>query len=97
LISIAKDSIQEMQQVAAEYGISGVPLLTDADGSVSEAYDVLKWAIDNGEPGHTFILIDSDGKVSWIQDYGAPDNPSRTMYVEPAELNQAIQTTLNLP
>lgn len=84
-----------MQQVATEYGISGVPLLTDADGAVSKAYDVLKWAIDTGEPGHTFILVGSDGKVRWIQDYGAPNNPNRTMYVEPAELIQAIQANLN--
>ena len=84
-----------MRQVAAEFGITGVPLLTDADGAVSEAYDVLKWAIDTGEPSHTFILIGTDGKVHWIQDYGAPDNPDRTMYVDPADLVQAIQTNLH--
>jgi len=94
LISIAKDSPQEMRQVAAEFGITGVPPLTDADGAVSEAYDVLKWAIDTGEPSHTFILIGTDGKVHWIQDYGAPDNPNRTMYVDPAELVEAIQANL---
>ena len=94
MISIAKDSAQEMQQVADEFGITGVPLLTDADGTVSEAYDVLKWAIDTGEPGHTFILIGGDGRIRWIQDYGAPDNPNRTMYVDPSELIEAIQTNL---
>lgn len=94
MISIAKDSPQELQQVAAEFGITDVPLLTDADGAVSQAYDVLKWAIDTGEPGHTFILIGEDGKVRWIQDYGAPDNPDRTMYVEPSVLIEAIQANL---
>ena len=80
--------------MAAEYGITGVPLLTDADTKVSAAYNVLQWALESGEPGHTFILVGSNGKVLWIKDYGAPDNPGRTMYVEPAELVNSIHEVL---
>ena len=57
LISIAFDSMAEQQQAAREYGIS-VPMVIDADHRISEAYDVLKWAVASGEPGHTFILVD---------------------------------------
>jgi hypothetical protein len=68
----------------------------DADSSVSAAYDVLKWAIGSGEPGHTFILVDADGKIAWIRDYGAPDLADRTMYVPPADLIAQIRTALGL-
>ncbi len=94
-VSIAFDSVEEQAAGAIEYGITEVPLLTDADGSVSEDYDVLKWAVGSGEPGHTFILLDADGQIAWIRDYGAPDLADRTMYVPPADLVQQIADSLN--
>jgi peroxiredoxin len=96
-VSIAFDSAAEQAAVIDEYGLpDSVPLLVDADGSVSAAYDVLKWAIGNGEPGHTFILVDGEGKVAWIRDYGAPDLETRTMYVPPADLIAQIKASLGL-
>ena len=77
-----------------EYGILGVPMAVDADHQVSEAYDVLQWAVGTGEPGHTFILVDKDGNIAWIQDYGAPENRG-VMYVEPLELVTEIKSHLN--
>ena len=65
-------------------------LLIDADGAVSEAYGVLEWAVGTGEPGHTFVLIDDSGRVSWLQDFGAEENGGR-MYVPMEELVGAIQ------
>lgn len=85
LVSVAFDSQAEQAQGAVEYGISSVPLLVDGDQSVSEAYDVLQWAVKTGEPGHTFILVDGDGEIAWIQDYGAPENRG-VMYVPVDEL-----------
>jgi hypothetical protein len=68
-------------------------MLVDADRSVSETYDVLQWAIGTGEPGHTFILVDADGKIAWIRDYGAPENGG-VMYVPVAELTSQISQSL---
>ena len=86
LVSLAFDSPAELASGAAEYGIRGVLLLSDTDHKVSEAYGVLQWAIDTGEPGHTFVLVDSEGTIAWVRDYGAPEKPDRTMYVEPKQL-----------
>jgi len=86
VISIAQDSIAEMAPEAQTLSISSVPVLSDPDLLVSTTYDVLQWAIENGEPSHTFVLINADGKIVWIKDYGAPTNPNRTMYVEVDEL-----------
>ena len=68
-------------------------MAVDADGQVSQAYDVLQWAVASGEPGHTFMLVNEAGDVAWIQDYGAPQNGG-TMYVPPQDLVQAIQEGL---
>ena len=86
VISIARDSVTEMAPAVTQLGITSVPVLSDPDLRVSGKYEVLKWAIANGEPSHTFILVDGNGKIVWIKDYGAPDNPDRTMYVEISEL-----------
>ena len=94
VISIARDSISEMAPEANALGITDIPILSDPDLAVSEEYDVLQWAIENGEPSHTFILVNDQGKISWIKDYGAPDNPNRTMYVEVDELVQFVKTNL---
>ena len=95
VVSIARDSITEMAPESQALGITSVPVLSDPDLKVSASYDVLQWAIDNGEPSHTFVLVDGEGKIVWIKDYGAPDNPNRTMYVEVSELIQYTESALN--
>jgi peroxiredoxin len=94
VISIARDSITEMAPEAQSLGITSIPVLSDPNLKVSESYDVLQWAIENGEPSHTFILVDGVGKIAWIKDYGAPDNPNRTMYVEVDELVHFVKSNL---
>ena len=68
-------------------------MLVDADHKVSQDYDVLQWAVDTGEPGHTFVLVGSDGRIKWIRDYGAPENGG-LMYVPVEELVDQIQKNL---
>jgi peroxiredoxin len=93
VLSIAFDSVEEMSPEAKALGITSVPMLSDADHSVSEAFEVLQWAVKTGEPGHTFVLVDKDGRIAWIQDYGAPENRG-VMYVPIEELTQRIGEAL---
>lgn len=92
-VSIAFDPADALAPERDALGIE-IPLLTDATHEVSESYDVLQWAVASGEPGHTFILVDGDGKVVWIRDYGAPQNGG-VMYVEPTDLITQIRNSLN--
>lgn len=94
IISIAFDSAAQQATVQQDYGIT-VPMGVDADHAVSEAYDVLKWAVGTGEPGHTFILVDEQGQIAWIRDYGSPDLDEPTMYVPTAELTRQIRDSLD--
>ena len=54
---------------------------------------MLQWAVRTGEPGHTFVLVDGEGKIAWIRDYGAPENGG-TMYVPPGDLTWQIAAAL---
>jgi peroxiredoxin len=91
-LSIAFDSSEVLAEGAKEYGIQ-VPLLTDTDRYVSASYGVLQWAVASGEPGHTFVLVDKEGTIAWIRDYGAPENGG-VMYVPVDELTQQVRTQL---
>jgi peroxiredoxin len=91
-VSIAFDSPEVLRQAGQEFGTT-IPLLSDQDHKVSEAYGVLQWAVATGEPGHTFVLVDEAGEVVWIQDYGAPENRG-VMYVPVEELVNEIRTHL---
>jgi peroxiredoxin len=91
-LSVAFDSPEEQAPAAQELGIH-VPMLSDSDHSVSQAYGVLQWAVKSGEPGHTFVLVDQQGDVAWIQDYGAPENRG-VMYVEPEEIAAEVRAAL---
>ena len=93
IVSVAFDSQVEQAAGVAQFGIQDVPMTTDSDAKVSEAYDVMQWAVGTGEPGHTFVLVDEGGKIAWIRDYGAPENGG-LMYVPPQELVQQIRTSL---
>jgi peroxiredoxin len=92
LISISTDPAQQQAPEAQVLGIT-VPMLVD-DGSVTEMYGADEFALANGEPSHTFALVNADGELVWLKDYGAPDNPNRTMYVEVDELVRFIQQEL---
>ena len=92
LISIATDPASQQAPEAQALGIT-VPMLVD-DGSVTKLYGADEFALANGEPSHTFALVDANRNMVWFKDYGAPNNPDRTMYVEVDELVEFIQQAL---
>ena len=92
LVNVAVDSMAVSQAAVQEWGVT-TPFLVDDDKNMSETYGVMQWATPGGEPSHTFVLVDSDGVVRWIQDYGAAENGGR-MYVPLDELIGEITSAL---
>jgi peroxiredoxin len=91
LLSISPDPLEAWKQGASEFGIES-PVLADAGNRVAHAYGVMRWAVGD-EPGHTFVLVDDEGHIRWIRDYGAPQNGG-LMYVVPADLVPEIASRL---
>jgi peroxiredoxin len=94
ILSIALDPAADQAAAQQELGISS-PMLVDENRQVSELYDVTKWAVASGEPGHTFILVDKDGNIAWMRDYGSPNLPDPTMYVPVPDLVAQVRDSLN--
>lgn len=67
-------------QISADMAANGVrtPFLLD-DGAVSSAYGTIGRGMHAGLPGHSFVVIDSDGMQRWYGEY-----PS--MWLDPGEL-----------
>jgi peroxiredoxin len=93
LLSISPDDLEAWKAEGRALAIR-TPLLSDEANEVAASYGVMRWAMPNGEPGHTFVLVDGDGRVAWIRDYGAPENGG-AMYVPPAEVAAQVQASLD--
>ena len=76
------------EQITADMTANGVttPFLLD-DGTVSEAYGTLGKGMHAGLPGHSFVLIDRQGRQRWYGEY-----PS--MWLAPDQLITELRTRL---
>jgi peroxiredoxin len=90
LLSIAPDPVDAWREEGGAMGIREFEtVLSDEGNQVARRYGVMRWAAATGEPGHTFILIDESGRVTWLQDYGAPEHGG-IMYVLPKEIVRIV-------
>lgn len=76
------------EQITADMAANGVttPFLLD-DGTVSDAYGTLGKGMHAGLPGHSFVLIDEQGRQRWYGEY-----PS--MWLAPEELLEQVRSKL---
>jgi peroxiredoxin len=92
LLAISPDQVAAWEQEGGSLGIS-VPTLSDPGNTVWMKYGTTGWMMATGEPGHTFFLVGSDGKIVWLRDYGAPEHGG-AMYVAPTEIVSQVQQAL---
>jgi peroxiredoxin len=92
LLSISPDPIGAWKQQDESLGIT-LPTLSDARNRVASRYGVMKWGMPTNEPGHTFVLVDAQGTVAWVRDYGAPEHGG-LMYVSPNQLVSELASHL---
>jgi peroxiredoxin len=76
-------------QITHDMAVNGVrtPFLLD-DGTVSEEYGTLGRGMHPGLPGHSFVLIDKQGRQRWYGEY-----PS--MWLAPRALLRQIESHLD--
>lgn len=94
LVSIAPDPPAAWSAEGTDYSIEDFThVLTDHGNRVARRYGVMRWAAPTGEPGHTFVLVDTTGEILWVQDYGAPEHGG-IMYVLPGEITRQVERRL---
>lgn len=85
VLPIVMNTREQITRDMAQYG-AATPFLLD-DGTVSRAYHTLGKGMHAGLPGHSFILIDSNGVQRWRGEY-----PS--MWLAPADLLNQVRSHL---
>lgn len=94
VVAISADPVAAQAQRAQRTGIT-LPTLADPDLAVSRAYGTLGYGMMNGAlPGHTFILVGTDGRIRWRADYGGP--PNYTMFVADDTLLAELRRVLGV-
>lgn len=79
IVSITGDPLNLLEQKVEDEGIT-LPVLSDPDFTVSDTYDARSYGMMGGAMnGHTFVLVDREGKIVWRADYGG--EPKYTMFV----------------
>lgn len=78
-VSVTTDPLDALRQKIELEGITS-PVLADGDKHVSRAYDTLRYGMMGGSHnGHSFIVVDPEGDITWRADYGGA--PDYTMYL----------------
>lgn len=78
-VTLTSDSLDLISQKIEQDGIAG-PVLADTDLAVSKTYDANSYGMmGDSRDGHTFIVVDPSGQITWRADYGG--SPDYTMYV----------------
>ncbi len=85
VLPIVMNTREQIMQDMAANGV-GTPFLLD-DGTVSDEYGTLGKGMHAGLPGHSFVLIDGDGRQRWYGEY-----PS--MWLDPEKLIDEVRARL---
>ena len=82
LVNITTDPPDVLRQAVEQYRIT-TPMISDQGGDMSAAYDAIGQGMHPNTDGHTFVLVDRNGRIRWRRDY-------TTMFVQPDKLLAAI-------
>lgn len=85
VLPIVMNSRKDIMKDMAANGVK-TPFLLD-DGTVSEEYGTLGKGMHAGLPGHSFVLVDTEGRQRWYGEY-----PS--MWLDPADLVDEVRQRL---
>ncbi len=84
IVTITGDPLGALKQKVANEKLI-TPVLSDAGLAVSKTYQANQYGMmGNSADGHSFILVDKEGRIMWRADYGGA--PKYTMYVPVADL-----------
>jgi len=92
LLAISPDPVAAWRQEGDSLDVT-VPMLSDPGNAVWLKYGTVGWMMATNEPGHTFFLVDGDGRIAWLRDYGAAEHGG-AMYVPPDEIASQVKETV---
>lgn len=111
LVTITVDPVDQIRKRAEPYGIK-TPILSADATEIDKQYDVARYSMamkvtggmamnpsEGGiRPGHTFVLVDTNGAITWRKDYydgfGMGNVPNGKMFVKAQEIIDEIKPVM---
>jgi peroxiredoxin len=81
LINITTDPPDVLREAVSGYGIE-TPMISDESHAMSSAYGAIGQGMHPDTDGHTFVLIDAQGKIRWRKDYAEMFIPPNKLFAE---------------
>lgn len=70
LVTITVDPVDQLKATVPREQVEGMTLLSDKETKVSASYQMLYTGMMKGKtPGHSFVLVDTQGKILWRRDF----------------------------
>lgn len=98
LLYVTFDPVDQSKEALKRFGIKR-PIISYNSATTEVDYDLTNYSMDMGRrAGHTFILVDTNGQITWRKDYW----PGRghmvsggTMFVNSNEIVAEVKKTFN--
>ncbi len=99
VLSVTMDSVSASKEAMGRYGIQS-PILSYIDAHTEQDYDLTPYSMGMGRrAGHTFVLVNEQGKILWRKDYWpgvGMSVPGGTMSVSGQEIVQQVTKALGV-
>lgn len=97
VLSVTMDSVSSSKEAMGRYGIQS-PILSYFSAQTEKDYDLTPYSMGMGRrAGHTFVLVNEEGKILWRKDYWpgvGMSVPGGTMSVSGQEVIQQVTLAL---
>lgn len=90
IVTVTTDPVDLLKQKVTDEGLS-TPVLSDPDLEVSRTYEANSYGMmGDSRNGHSFLLVDPQGTITWRADYGGA--PKYTMFLPVDRVLADLQT-----
>lgn len=103
LVSVTVDQVEDIKKRSEPYDIKTPVLYADAK-EIDEKYGLARYSMAMNapgggiRPGHTFVLVDTNGVITWRKDYwdgyGMMNVPNGKMFVKAQEIIDEIKSAM---
>lgn len=103
LVSVTVDPIDDIKKRSEPYDIK-IPVLYANAKEIDEKYDLRRFSMAMNapgggiRPGHTFVLVDTNGMITWRKDYwdgyGMMNVPNGKMFVSGQEIINEVKNSM---
>ena len=100
VLTVMYDPVDQLKNAESQYNIKKIPMLSYQNANTDADYQLTSYSMAMGRrAGHTFVLVDKNGKIIWRKDYWPGQGMSvqgGVMFVNGPEIVNEVKKALNI-